>query len=49
MFFRINGWMLRVDDEAAHRFLTGLLDRGESDFDHLLPWIRKSLVRLSRP
>ena len=49
VFFRINGWMLRVDDEATHRFVVGLLDDGHCDFDHLLPWIRKALVRFSRP
>ena len=44
VFFRVNGWKLDVDDDAAHRFLIGLLDRGECDFERLLPWIRKSLV-----
>ena len=29
----------------AHAFLVGLLERGETDFQHLLPWIRASFVR----
>lgn len=48
VFFRINGWKLDVDDDAAHRFLIGLLDHGACDFDHLLPWIRASVVPLGR-
>jgi death-on-curing protein len=46
IFLRLNGWKLKVDARAAHAFLTGLLEHGESDFDHLLPWIRKCLVPL---
>ena len=46
IFLRLNGWKLRVEPKAAHKFLIELLDRNECNFDHLLPWIRKSLVRL---
>lgn len=46
IFLRLNGWKLEVEPKAAHAFLIGLLDHGESDFDHLLPWIRESLVPL---
>ena len=47
IFLRLNGWKLEVEPKAAHAFLIGLLDHGESDFDHLLPWIRESLVPLT--
>jgi death-on-curing protein len=46
VFLRLNGWKLEVEPETAHRFLIGLLDRGECDFDRLLPWIQDALVRL---
>ena len=46
VFLRLNGWKLEVDSERAHRFLVGLLEEGRCDFDHLLPWIRASAVRL---
>ncbi len=46
VFLRLNGWKLQVDPDEAHDFLIGLLERGECDFEHLLPWIRNSLVRL---
>jgi len=48
VFLRLNGWKLRVDADKAHRFLIGLLEAGECDFNHLLPWIRRSLARLSK-
>jgi len=46
VFLRLNGWKLKVEAEAAHRFLIGLLDRAECDLAHLQPWIRASLTRL---
>lgn len=46
VFLRLNGWKLQVDPDEAHDLLIGLLERGECDFEHLLPWIRNSLVRL---
>ena len=46
VFLRINGWYLRVEVEPAHAFLVGLLDCGECDFDRLLPWLRRSMVRV---
>lgn len=48
VFLRLNGWKLGVDADAAHRFLIGLRDAGECDFDHLQPWIRRSLARLRK-
>jgi len=46
VFLRLNGWKLEVDPEEAHNFLIGLLDSGDCDFERLLPWISKNLVRL---
>ena len=48
VFLRVNGWKFRVEAEEAHRFLIGLLESGECDLEHLLPWIRRSLARLPR-
>jgi death-on-curing protein len=46
VFLRLNGWKLKVEPTTAHEFLIGLLDRGECDYRHLLPWIRKAIVAL---
>jgi len=46
VFLRMNGWKMDVVGPEAHAFLVGLLERGEADFQHLLPWIKASLVRL---
>jgi death-on-curing protein len=46
VFLRLNGWKLAVEPHQAHSFLIGLLERGECDFQHLLPWLRSSIERL---
>jgi death-on-curing protein len=46
VFLRLNGWKLEVDADSAHATLVGLLERGECDFERLLPWIRQHLARL---
>jgi len=43
VFLRLNGWFLKVDPEPAHRFIVGLLEKNQCDFDHLLPWVRRSV------
>jgi len=45
VFLRLNGWKLEVDPDEAHAFLIGLLERGECDFERLLPWLRAAAVR----
>ena len=45
VFLRLNGWKFGVQAEEAHAFLMGLFEEGQCDFDHLLPWVRSSLVR----
>ena len=47
VFLRLNEWMLQVDSERAHAFLTHGLESQTCDFDHLLPWIRRHLVEHS--
>jgi death-on-curing protein len=47
-FLRLNGWKLDVDADRARQLLIGLLEAGECDFDHLLPWIRDAIERLDR-
>ena len=48
VFLRLNGWKLDVDPTKAHRFLLGHLEAGTCDFDRLLPWIRRSVIRLRK-
>ncbi len=48
VFLRLNGWKLAVDGKTAHRFIVDLLEEGEADYEHLLPWIRNALVRTPR-
>lgn len=47
VFLRLNGWKQEVEPSAAHRFLIELLEQRQSDFEHLLPWIRQSSSRLA--
>lgn len=46
VFLRLNGWKLRLEADAAHAFLVNLLERGECDFERLLPWLRNHLTPL---
>lgn len=46
VFLRLNGWQLKVNANETHRFLIDSLDSGTCDYDHLLPWIRGSLIKL---
>ena len=45
VFLRLNGWRLAVNDEQAYGFLMGLFKANTCDFEHLLPWIRRALLR----
>lgn len=47
LFLRLNGYKLQVDAHEAHRFLIGLLDNSQCNFDKLLPWIRGNTIELS--
>lgn len=46
VFLRLNGYKLKVEADQAHRFLIGLLDNHQCDFERLLPWIRENLIAL---
>ena len=46
VFFRLNGYKLEVDATKAHDFLIGLLEHRQCNYSNLLPWIRRSVVRL---
>ena len=46
VFLRLNGWKLDVESTGAHALLIDLLAKGKCDVEHLLPWIRESIVRL---
>ena len=46
VFLRLNGWKLHVDPDEAHRFLIGLLEKGQADMPHLESWMRRSLKKL---
>jgi death-on-curing protein len=43
VFLRLNGWKLVVHPGETNRFLLGLLESNEADFDHLLAWIRGAI------
>jgi death-on-curing protein len=45
-FLRLNGWRLAMAPARAHAFLMGLLECGQADMAHLLPWLRRALRRL---
>lgn len=46
VFFRLNGYKLKVAATEAHPFLIDLLERRQCNYDNLLPWIRRSIVKL---
>lgn len=43
IFLRLNGCKFEVEAQPAHQFLIGLLEAGQCDYDHLLPWVRQSV------
>lgn len=46
VFLRLNGWKISVAANAAHKFLIGMLERGDCSYEKLLPWIRGTVVEL---
>ncbi len=46
VFLRLNGWKISVAANAAHKFLIGMLERGNCSYEKLLPWIRDTVVEL---
>ena len=49
VFLRLNGYQLEVKSNEAFQFLVGLIHSHTCDFDHLLPWIQKSVVSIHLP
>ena len=46
VFLRLNGWKLSVSAEAGYSFIVDSLEKGECDFDHLLPWIQSHVEKV---
>lgn len=46
VFLRLNGWRIEVGADAGYDFVVGSLERGDCDYEHLLPWIRQHLKKL---
>lgn len=46
VFLRLNGWKLNVSADEGERFIVGSLERGDCDFEHLVPWIGRHLQEL---
>ena len=44
IFLRLNGYKFHVEAVAAHKFLMDLFDANTCDLEHLLPWVRGSIV-----
>jgi death-on-curing protein len=47
VFLRLNGWKLSVTSNDGFEFIVGSLERGECDYEHIVPWINKHLVQLT--
>lgn len=47
VFLRLNGYRFDVEAKSAHAFLMQLFDTNQCDMQHLQPWIRKSIIKLS--
>ncbi len=43
IFLRLNGCKFEVNAQPAHQFLIGLLEAGQCDYEHLLPWVQESV------
>lgn len=46
IFLRLNGWRLTVSADEGERFIVGSLERGNCDFEHLVPWMSEHLQQL---
>ena len=47
VFLRLNGWKLAVSADDGFTFIVGSLERGDCDYEHLLPWISGHLKKLA--
>lgn len=46
IFLRLNGYKFQVKPIETHACLIGLLSSGNCNYENLLPWVRKSVVRI---
>ncbi len=46
VFFRLNGYQFKVKPNDTYQYLVELIQSQTCDFDHLLPWVRKSIVSI---
>jgi len=47
VFLRLNGWKLVVSADDGFTFIVGSLERGDCDYEHLLPWISGHLEKIA--
>lgn len=46
VFLRLNGWKLSVDAREGYAFIAGSLEKGECNYENLLPWIEQHIKPL---
>ena len=46
VFLRLNGWKISVSSDNGYDFIVGSLENGVCDYDHILPWIQKHLLKI---
>ena len=49
VFLRLNGWKLKVTADEGEAFIVGSIERGECDYEHLVPWIQNNMVKIQEP
>lgn len=47
VFLRLNGYRFQVEPQQAYQFLMSLFNSNNCRYDVLLPWIKKSIVKLN--
>lgn len=45
-FSRLNGYEFNVEAISAHGFLISLFETDACDLQHLLPWLRRSMITI---
>ena len=48
VFLRLNGWKLKMDVKTGYSFIVGSLEKGDCDYEHILPWIEGHLEKLKK-
>ena len=47
VFLRLNGYRIVTQSNPTYEYLMNLFEQGDCDFDHLVPWLRSVIKRLS--